>query len=153
MNSNVTNFGGLHRSASNYWEEGDPHDLHEVLTYQETMLRSMVDEQFFRSIREFKNDSVLMAAHELFLEDKNFEEYTDTCIRFMVHTIAKKQYYTQYDLLSRAHNHYYCDVLIPLLHDETMQNAWEEYQEHFQKYVEACKEAMIKDLRARAKIV
>lgn len=135
------------------FSENPPHDLHEVLTHKETTLRSIVDDKFYWSILPYQHDPLVVAAFELYLKDNDLKEFSDTCIRFLVNTIAKKQYYRQYDLLSRAHNHYYFDVLVPLLHDDTMQTAWEEYQEHFQKYVEACKEAMIKDLLARSKVV
>ena len=135
------------------FSEHPAHDLNEVLTHKETILRSIVDEKFFRSIQPYQHDHLITAAFEVYLLDNDLKEFADTCIRFIVHTIAKKQYYRQYDLLTRAHNHYYFDVLVPLLHDDTMQTAWEEYQGHFQNYVEACKEVMIKDLRARVKIV
>lgn len=146
-------YQGLSRSQSNYWEDGDPHDVHTVLTHKETTLRSIVDDRFYWAILPYQHDDMVVAAFKLYLEDNNLKEFSDTCIRFLVHTIAKKQYYTQYDLLSRARDNYYCDVLIPVLHTDSMQAAWEEYHEHFQKYVEACKEAMIKDLLARSKVV
>lgn len=135
------------------FSENPAHDVNEVLTQKETILRGIVDEKFFRSIQPYQHEPVITAAFELYLQDNDLKEFADTCIVFLVHTIAKNMVFRQHDLLVRSRHHYFCDVMIPLLHTDTMQTAFEEYQENFQKYINTCKEVMRKELRVRAKIV
>ncbi len=153
MNFHTDYQGKIHRSHDKYWEDGDEHDIHEVLTHKETTLRSIVDDRFYWTILPYQHDKLITAAFEIYLKENNLKDFADTCIRFLAHTVVKKQFYSQHELISRSHSNYFRHVMTPLLHTDSMQTAFEEYQEHFQKYVDTCRDVMIKDLLARSKIV
>jgi hypothetical protein len=65
------------------FSEHPAHDLNEVLTHKETILRSIVDEKFFRSIQPYQHDHLITAAFEVYQLDNDLKEFADTCIRFI----------------------------------------------------------------------
>ena len=73
-------YQGLSRSQSNYWEDGDPHDVHTVLTHKETTLRSIVDDRFYWAILPYQHDDMVVAAFKLYLEDNNLKDESNRTI-------------------------------------------------------------------------